>query len=138
MAGSIALAATIAMGSVAGTSKGIADSPITAAVVIDVATKTNRIQISFEKARLVTGGPSCFIDSQSSNQLLTPRLIPPIPNRIDNRLNRCAANRLPSVLGIGIKWDHHVMGFRCQTRNFILYGAQKCRLSVLPWSTHCT
>src|SRR5436309_388019 len=108
MAGSIALAAaTTAIGSVAGTSKSIADSPIAAAVVIAVATKTNKIQISFEKARPVTGGPSCFIDSQSSNQLLTTRLIPPIPNRIDNRLDRCAANRLLSALGVRIKLDHH-------------------------------
>jgi hypothetical protein len=44
-------AATIAKGSVAGATKGIADSPMTTAIVMAAATKTNRTQVSIKKAR---------------------------------------------------------------------------------------
>jgi hypothetical protein len=44
-------AATTAKGSEVDTPKRIADSPIDTAIVMAVATKTNRIQVSFEKAR---------------------------------------------------------------------------------------
>jgi len=48
---SVLEAATTAKDSVAGTLKRIADLPMTTAVVMAVATKTIRIQVSFEKAR---------------------------------------------------------------------------------------
>ena len=39
----------------------IADSPMTTAVVMAVAIKTNRFQVFFEKARRSLGGPSSFV-----------------------------------------------------------------------------
>jgi hypothetical protein len=39
----------------------IADSPMTTAIVTAVATKTNRVQVSFEKARRSLGGLSCSV-----------------------------------------------------------------------------
>src|SRR5262245_40219785 len=51
-------AATTAKRSVAGTPERTADSPMTTAVVMAVATNTHRIQVFFEKARRWLGGPS--------------------------------------------------------------------------------
>jgi hypothetical protein len=55
-------------GSVAGTPERIADSPMTTAIVMDAATKKNRIQVSFEKARLVIGGPSTSVSFKDEPQ----------------------------------------------------------------------
>jgi hypothetical protein len=60
--------ATTAKRSVAGMPERIADSPMTTAIVTAVATKTNRLQVSFEKARWAIGGLSCSVPFKDEPQ----------------------------------------------------------------------